>query len=266
VPNASEPGTVLSYFIKRATLESGRTEIRMTVEYDHEQNIHTLNGARMAFSHIFSDPPQSILDVGCGTGTWLKAAREFGVPDVFGIDGILVPEDRRHLSGVIKQCDLTVPFQLGRRFDVAMCLEVAEHIPDASAAGLISSITSHSDKVLFGAACPGQYGQHHVNCQWPGYWQELFNRHGFVCEDSIRWKIWNENGIEPWYRQNIFWARLNPQDAGREPRIAPVMHPDMTESMQFGFRKQIESGSLSIGWYATTPLVALARKISRKFV
>jgi SAM-dependent methyltransferase len=237
----------------------------MTVDYDHSLNIHTLDGARVAFSEIFrTHCPTSLLDVGCGTGTWLKAARDFGVTDVVGIDGILVPEGRRHLSGVIEQRNLTDPFHLGRRFDIAMCLEVAEHLPETSAAGLISSITSHSDKVLFGAACPGQYGQHHINCQWPSYWQGFFNRNGFVCEDSVRWQIWNDSRIEPWYRQNMFWAKLNPSEAGREPRIPSVIHPDMMGVMQFSFREEIETGSMSLKWYMTAPFLALVQKVSHR--
>ena len=94
---------------------------------------------------------------------------------------------------------------------------------------LVTSIVDHADTVLFSAACPDQFGQHPVNCQWPKYWQDLFNGHGFACDESIRWSIWIDSRIEPWYRQNIFFARYNPENAGREKRISPVIHPDMID-------------------------------------
>ena len=46
-------------------------------------------------------------------------------------------------------------------------------------------------------------GQNHINCQWPAYWQALFNQSGFWCDDRIRWEIWTEADIEPWYRQRL---------------------------------------------------------------
>jgi hypothetical protein len=111
---------------------------------------------------------------------------DLGALDVLGIDGIAVPEQQLHVTRTaIELCDLSNRFDLGRRFDVALCLEVAEHLPESSSAGLISSIAAHSDAILFSAACPGQPGQHHVNYQWPSYWQALFNGEGYVCDDSV---------------------------------------------------------------------------------
>ena len=66
-----------------------------------------------------------------------------------------------------------------------------------------------------------------MNCQWPEYWQLLFNARGYVCDDAFRWEIRNIQEIEPWYRQNIFIAKLSPKLAGHEPRIRAVVNPDM---------------------------------------
>src|SRR5207244_51594 len=138
-------------------------------------------GPREALKIAFRDnAPKSLLDVGCGVGTWMRAASDLGVVEVFGIDGII--SDHLYVRrNTISKFDLSKPFDLKRHFDVALCLEVAEHLPATAADDLIASITSHSDVVLFGAACPSQPGQHHINCQWPIYWQEKFNRRGFVC-------------------------------------------------------------------------------------
>jgi 2-polyprenyl-3-methyl-5-hydroxy-6-metoxy-1,4-benzoquinol methylase len=144
----------------------------MRVDYEHSQNKHTLEGPQTALPLILAEAkPRSLLDVGCGTGTWLKAALDFGIQDVFGVDGAEITKDKFLVpERLFRQQDLTVPWSLGRRFDVVLCLEVGEHLDEACAATLVDSLVGHSNWVLFSAACPGQPGQHHVNCQWPIYW------------------------------------------------------------------------------------------------
>jgi SAM-dependent methyltransferase len=245
----------------------------MKINFDHSKNSHSLEGASVALSMLIgADLPGSLLDVGCGTGTWLRAATDLGVSDVLGIDGVEVTQEHLYVSKAnIKYLDLSRPFDLGRRFDLALCLEVAEHLADESSSILVSSIVSHSNSILFSAACPGQPGQHHVNCQWPTYWQSLFNNHGFACDDSIRWQIWDDPRIEPWYRQNIFWAHREPGNAGREPRIKAVIHPGMyNDVMKLNLfegrlegRLEIEKGNMPVSWYVTTPAQAAVAKLRR---
>lgn len=236
------------------------------IDYDHQRNNHTFETAFATLSILLrSGVPSSILDVGCGTGTWLRAAADLGVTDCFGIDGIIVADKDRHVpKNIIQRHDLSKVLNLNRRFDLVLCLEVAEHLPDSSADILISSLVTYSDAVLFSAACPGQHGQHHINCQWPAYWQEHFNRYGFACDNSVRWQIWDEPQIDPWYRQNIFLARLDRQSAGYEPRIMAVIHPDMHGAMSAKLTEdaiqRIEAGAYSLRWYfALSARVALMK-------
>jgi SAM-dependent methyltransferase len=238
----------------------------MKIDYDYKKNFHSVEGAAGALSTILRhNVPESLLDVGCGTGTWLRAAMDLGVSVVLGIDGVVVSPEELHVpKSKIEYLNLSKPFNLRRRFDVALCLEVAEHLPDSSSDDLISSIVIHSDSILFSAACPEQPGQHHVNCQWPTYWQKLFNDHGFACDDSIRWQIWEDTQIPPWYRQNIFWARRDRVKAGREPRLKAVIHPDMHRDIaRVNVANEIEEGSMPAIWYATTPPRAAVAKLRR---
>jgi SAM-dependent methyltransferase len=238
----------------------------MTVDYNPAENTHTYAGAHAALSVLFPDrKPASLLDVGCGPGAWLRAAMDLGIQDAVGVDGLDLEAHRLFVpKSVIQVHDLERPFDLGRMFDLALCLEVAEHLSTEAADGLVRSITSHANLVLFGAACPGQPGQHHINCQWPAYWQSRFNEAGFACNDAARWQIWDDERIEPWYRQNMFWAQRAPLLAGREARINSVFHPEMVSAIGFDdFIKQIEMGSESISWYISTPLRALNAKLLR---
>jgi len=245
----------------------------MNIDYNHApaQNPQTMGGPSAAWPKLFPDGiPASILDVGCGIGTWLKAAINAGVIDVFGIDGVQIPPEQLLFPPNKFLCrDLTKPVDLGRRFDVVICLEVAEHIETNSSNILIETLTKHSDTVIFSAACVGQPGQHHVNCQWPHYWQQLFNKRGFVCEDNLRWQIWDDVRIERWYRQNIFVARSEVASAGHEPRIKAVVHPEMLspilpEKETFeNHVKQIENGRMGIMWYLKTPVFAFFEKLKR---
>ncbi len=146
----------------------------------------------------------SVVDLGCGWGLWLATARECGVDDVLGIDG---PHARKGLHIDQRQFlahDLTKPLRVGRRFGLAISVEVGEHIDAACADGLVGNLVRLAPTVLFSAAIPGQGGAHHVNEQWPCYWIDLFAQHGYTAVDCIRRRVWDDPQVQPWYAQNAF--------------------------------------------------------------
>lgn len=107
--------------------------------------------------------PRTAIDVGCGVGTWLAVLAESGVADVLGIDGDYV--DRTLLQIAQERFlprDLTLPIHLERRFDLVLCLEVAEHLPADSAPTLIDSLVSLGPVILFSAAIPSR---RHAPCE-----------------------------------------------------------------------------------------------------
>jgi len=147
--------------------------------------------------------PQSVLDVGCGTGAWLSVCQQLGVPNVLGLDGpqvqrdrLLVPPDR------FVTADLTNPPQLGRHFDCALCLEVGEHLPPSAARGLVSTLCTWSDRVVFSAAVPGQGGVNHVNERPLPYWVAMFAEHDYWALDPIRPRVWQDPRVARFYSQN----------------------------------------------------------------
>jgi SAM-dependent methyltransferase len=161
-----------------------------------------LTSAREVLPFLFDwFKPASVVDVGCGTGEWLSVCRELGVQDVLGMDF--------HAGEMLKipktsflQQDLSAPFTLPRTYDLAMSLEVGEHLPPESAAGFVGSITSLASVVLFSAAIPAQGGTGHVNEQWPDYWAALFEQFGFVPVDCVRPLFWENEKVTCYYAQN----------------------------------------------------------------
>jgi SAM-dependent methyltransferase len=148
--------------------------------------------------------PKSVVDVGCGTGVWLSAFRERGVADVLGVDGPWTGGAPRELpDSFFREHDLRQPLKLDQPFDLAVCLEVAEHLPPEAAQPLVESLTRLAPIVFFSAAIPFQGGDGHVNERWPSYWSDLFAAHGYRCPLDLRSRFWANDAVEFWYRQNM---------------------------------------------------------------
>lgn len=145
-----------------------------------------------------------IIDIGCGDGTWLKVFQEHGVEEIAGIDGNYIDEN---ILVIPKEkfipYDLRAPLKINEKFDLAMSLEVAEHLPEDCAELFINSLVALSSTVLFSAAIPHQGGANHINEQWQDYWVEKFKARGYTAIDYIRPKVWNNSEVAYWYRQNI---------------------------------------------------------------
>ena len=180
--------------------------------------------------------PKSVVDVGCGGGAWLAEFQRHGVSDVLGIDGpwvgrgqLQIPPERFLVA------DIGQPIDCGRTFDLAVCLEAAEHVPASSAETLVDSLTRLSKTLLFSAAIPFQGGENHFNEQWPEYWLEKFERRGFQVVDCLRHRLWRNPKVEYWYSQNIMLfvessvisasSRLQAAASGTRREQLALVHP-----------------------------------------
>jgi len=162
-------------------------------------------------------PIESVVDIGCAEGTWLKVFKANGTLDIQGYDGPWLNREKLIIEEkFFNECCLN-SFQVDPkiRYDLSVCLEVAEHLDESSADNLILQLTNLADRVLFSAAIPGQGGLHHINEQPPSYWKEKFNIFGFQQKDTLRPMIWNDDRIAWWYRQNIFIY-----EKSQEPQIS----------------------------------------------
>jgi Methyltransferase domain len=194
------------------------------------QSLNSLQSARTALPELFRHfRPKNVVDVGCGVGAWLCAAGELGVVECLGIDGgyvdrgaLLIPEE------AFVPVDLAAPglsdavaTRRPGRFDLVMCLEVAEHLPFERSAGLVEELCQLGDMVLFSAAIPFQYGTGHINEQWPEFWAMQFRARDYICFDLMRAFLWAQPELDWWYAQNLLvFAREGSAAHGRLPSAA----------------------------------------------
>jgi SAM-dependent methyltransferase len=147
---------------------------------------------------------KSAVDFGCGVGTWLSVLKRLGVNEIRGYDGswgkkelLKIPQE------YFTEIELDKEILVDKKYDMAISVEVAEHLPEQSAEKFIKTLTQASDLVVFSAAIPFQGGTNHINEQWQSYWYNIFKQFGFIGIDCLRKKIWNQSEVQSWYKQNI---------------------------------------------------------------
>jgi SAM-dependent methyltransferase len=175
-------------------------------EFYKDQVAPSLGAARLILGHLWTYlQPESVVDVGCGRGSWLAACHELGSATLIGLDG-----DWNSQAAMIdpairfRAVDLNQPFALDRRVDLAISVEVAEHLEPASSTQFVNCLTEASDMVVFGAAYEGQGGTNHINEQRHSWWARLFSANRYVPFDLFRPYFWSHERIHFWYRQNTF--------------------------------------------------------------
>ena len=183
------------------------------------------------------------------------------VEEIQGFDGAWVNQDLLVIPReFFKVTDLNEPISFPKKFDLAISLEVAEHLPPEFAGRFVDSLTGLSDVILFSAAIPQQGGRNHFNEQWPDYWARLFQSRGYAVLDVLRTRIWGDPDIPYWYRQNVLLfvrkelvngqLRASLETGGALPEMPlSLVHPELyahknAETLSAGwkhFRRSIKS-------------------------
>lgn len=216
-------------------------------------------------------PVTSAVDVGCGLGTWLRTILKLRNQkvDILGIDGPWINQD---LLVIPKDNFLAIDFSLetpriNRKYDLAISLEVAEHLPPEKAGAFISFLTEISDFVLFSAAIPFQGGTNHFNERWQSYWADLFEQKSFVPIDLIRPALWNDDKISIHYRQNaMLYVRKERVREIKVPslfdiQILSLVHPELyTKHAYPGAKRAFRKFRQSIGRVIVRKLVGNKNK------
>ena len=157
---------------------------------------------------------ESIIDIGCGSGAWLEAALESGIKKATGMDlssSIEVVQNNPKLEPYISDKSLTL---IVRDFvadsttsfaesDLAICLEVVEHLPEQVGLDLVQLLTESANFVIFSGAQPGQGGTYHINERPLTYWVEEFKKYSFVPYDPFRSKLQEQQKLPRFYALNM---------------------------------------------------------------
>jgi SAM-dependent methyltransferase len=190
--------------------ESRRSEIPYSRAFYRSIAAESLKAAELIAPLLAPLHVASVVDFGCGSGTWLRAFRDNGAASVHGMDQF-DPANVPLLiePGEYRRVDLTQEVRLPRQYDLALSLEVGEHLPPRASRTLVSNLASASGRVVFSAATPGQGGVDHVNERPLSDWVEMFAEHGYAASDFIRLAIAARRlPVEPWYRYNtLFFFR-----------------------------------------------------------
>jgi SAM-dependent methyltransferase len=174
--------------------------------FEIRQIAPSLRSARLFLGHLWRYlQPQSVIELGCGRGAWLKACHELGSAQLVGYDGHwnsgeMMVDGAIEFHGV----DLNAQFDVPRHFDLAISMAVAQHLEPASAARFVGRLTTASNAVLFNAACCGQDGAPYLNDQLHSWWAALFAHEGYQPFDLFRSPFWGSLDLCYWSRQNTF--------------------------------------------------------------
>jgi len=137
--------------------------------------------------------PQSVVDIGCGTGLYLAAFAARGA-EVKGYDGSEAAIRKSPVKDKITFWNLEEYLPAEKKYDLCLSIEVAEHLKPQAADTFVRTLTGMSDTLIFTAATPGQgsVGIGHINEQPHEYWIEKFVAHGFRLEAELTRKIRKE--------------------------------------------------------------------------
>ena len=241
----------------------------MNEKYIHTESLHNLRDPKHIIPEIIKIVnPKSVVDIGCGLGTFLYFFKENGVSDVLGIDGPWTNKDMlsKYLNeNEFMEKNLEEVFTLDKKYDLAISLEVAEHVSSESADIFVKNLIAAGEIILFSAAIPLQGGQNHINEQWLSYWEEKFSENGYAIHDVIRPLIWNNSEMFWWYRQNM--VLVTPNDYVLDENLVKnplrnIIHPKLfmlkSHSLEI-----MENGELSPKIYLKLLLKSIRKKLSR---
>jgi SAM-dependent methyltransferase len=214
----------------------------------------SLRSARVVLRLLFElHPAKSVIDVGCGDGSWLLAAEELGATQLAGVDGKWVDPSILVTSTIeFQPVDLESDFQIENRYDLCVSMEVAEHLSATAARRFVGRLCAASDVVLFSAAIPGQGGVQHLNEQPQSYWSALFHEADYLCYDFLRAALWTDSRVETWYRQNalVYVKQSHPLSIAAQQRQAAlkppldVVHPEMFLGNLDDYRRAVDAPTL----------------------
>jgi SAM-dependent methyltransferase len=249
--------------------------------YVHSEDVHNLDSPSTIVP-VLCDflNPSSVVDLGCGIGTFLHCFKKNGVNRVLGIDGTWANKEmiRKHLKDEeFFEANIEEIIEINQKFDLAICLEVAEHVDAKYAENIVKTLTDLSDVIVFSAALPNQGGQNHINEQPPWYWEEKFNKFGYKFIDCLRDVFWDNKDVFWWYSQNMFlvvkddhnidFNKIKKTEDKAQHRIHPELFKSIINKTLIAENKlaNIERGDIGIKNYLKLLFLAIKKKYAPFF-
>ena len=161
----------------------------MSRNWEHKRQLN-LNLARIIYEYF---KPTSVVDFGCGIGSYLEVFKSNGC-DIRGFEyGYDAAKPQYDKVGITEEeitfGDVTTEIALDRTYDLSVCIEVAEHIPYSKSDTLVDNIVNSVKEdgvIIFTAAQKGQGGTGHINCQHPQFWCDKFKKRGWESATEHR--------------------------------------------------------------------------------
>lgn len=130
----------------------------------------------------------SVVDFGCGNGYYLEGFKKencYVLGFEYGYDYA-----KQYVPEIIKDfvCfgDVMQPINLSSKKDLAMSIEVAEHILPEKSQTFVDNLANASNQyILFSAATPDQTGTGHINARLIDFWLDLFREKGFNLSKDL---------------------------------------------------------------------------------
>ena len=145
-------------------------------------------GERMRFKNevyplmgnIFQEilDPKDVVDLGCGHGILMAGFSCECVGIEASDEGFKQTKERGYEA---HQIDLRLPLDLKRRFDLAVSIEVAEHLEEEYADIFVDNLISMSNRILVTAS--PRVERWHYNPQPKSYWIDKFSAKGFLLSE-----------------------------------------------------------------------------------
>lgn len=186
----------------------------------------------------------NVLEVGCGDGSVLAAAREAGARRVVGVERFAVPAEALRIPpDCLRVSDYaeTGVFDGGGGHHLVVCLELADSLAQPQLSAFLDALVRHGRMILFSGRIPGQDGEARSPGLFLGDWERAFRRRGFRMLDFFRPRHWSDNSLPHWARQNLalFYRGTLPAPEGEPAAGQPPAPPPLPTAVHPFFYDRI---------------------------
>ncbi len=204
--------------------------------------------------------PQKVLDAGCAKGFLVEALRDRGV-EAYGIDlsEYAISQVRRDIQRYCRVASLVDP--IAERFDLIVCIEVLEHIPEEIARQVIANLCRSTDDILF-SSTPDDFAEvTHVNVRPRSYWNALFAEQGFDLDVEF-----DASRIAPhamrFVKRSVRCCVIDALLAQREQLRQAFERTDEEQKKVIqALERRLEKIEQSVGWKAVVHLKQLRERL-----